>query len=188
MKIVTAIDSFKGCMTSMEAGNAVAKGFRKVDPTIDVSVRPIADGGEGTVEALVEGMGGAGGIGFAFLTFLKARLSSGVQIVLEESGLETYIQNADLVVTGEGRLDGQSAMGKAPVGVASLAKQYGKPVIAFSGSVTPDASICNQKGIDAFFPILRKVTNLSEAMEKENAMENLCASAEQVMRLIYTLR
>ena len=68
----------------------------------------------------------AGGMGFAFLTFTDAVLESGINIVLDETKLEDYIKDADLVITGEGRMDGQTAMGKAPVGVAKLAKKYGK--------------------------------------------------------------
>ena len=74
-------------------------------------------------------------------------------------------------------------MGKAPVGVARLAKKYGKPVIAFAGCVTEDARLCNAHGIDAFFPILRGVVTLDEAMDKENAACNLKATAEQAFRL-----
>ncbi len=374
MKVVTAIDSFKGSMTSIEAGFAVAEGFKRVDPTVSVEVRPLADGGEGTVEALVAGMNGekietlvtgplgapvqceygiikdsmtaviemsgaagitlvpkselnpleattygvgevikdaiekgcrrfivgiggsatndggvgmlqalgygfldkngkqisygakglkeletitddhvipeladcefmvacdvtnplcgtegcsavygpqkgatpsmimdmdkwlsyyaamsrekypkadpkypgtgaAGGMGFAFLTYTNAKLQSGIRIVLEETGLEEYIKEADLVVTGEGMLDFQTAMGKAPVGVAKLAKKYGKTVIAFAGGVTEDATECNRNGIDAFFPIVRGITTLEEAMDNSNAKSNLAATAEQVMRL-----
>lgn len=374
MKIVTAIDSFKGSMTSIEAGMAVADGIHRVDPDAEVCVRPLADGGEGTVEALVAGMGGirqqiqvtgplgspvvceygiienthtaviemagaagitlvpdaqrnplntttygvgevikdaiskgcrrfivgiggsatndggvgmlqalgygflnkagqpiahgakgledlceitdtyvlpelsecefhiacdvtnplcgeqgasavygpqkgatpsmimqmdkwlayyaalsrerfpkanprqagtgaAGGLGFAFLTFTNATLESGIKIVLEETQLESYIQDADLVITGEGRMDGQTAMGKCPVGVSHLAKQYNKPVIAFAGSVTADARECNKEGIDAIFPILRGVVTLEEAMRTENAQHNLADTAEQVYRL-----
>jgi glycerate kinase len=374
MKIVTAIDSFKGSMTSIEAGNAVAEGFKRAYPDVEVVVRPLADGGEGTVEALVEGMkgqtenievtgpfkkrvnctygiikesmtaviemsgaagitlaakselnplnattygvgevikdaitkgcrrfivgiggsatndggvgmlqalgfdflnrngsqiqpgakglkeldkitdehvtpelkdckflvacdvtnplcgpdgcsavfgpqkgatpsmisdmdkwlgsyadmakklypnadakypgtGAAGGMGFAFLTFLNAELHPGIDIVLEETKLEEYIKDADLVVTGEGMLDFQTAMGKAPIGVAKFAKKYSKPVIAFAGGVTPDARVCNEKGIDAFFPIVRGITTLEEAMVNENAKKNLADTAEQVMRL-----
>ena len=65
------------------------------------------------------------------------------------------VKDADIVVTGEGRLDSQTAMGKAPVGVARLAKQYHAKVIAFAGGVTEDAGTCNEEGIDAFFPIVR---------------------------------
>lgn len=129
------------------------------------------------------GCGAAGGLGFAFLTFTNAVLESGIKIVLEEMGLENFIQQADLVITGEGRLDGQTAMGKAPIGVAGIAKKYGKPVIAFAGSVTKEAAECNQNGIDAFFPIVRGITTLEEAMKQETAEENLADTAEQVIRL-----
>lgn len=379
MKIVTAIDSFKGSLTSMEAGQAAAEGIHRIDPSIEVDVRPLADGGEGTVAALTEGMGGmlehvtvtgplgdpvdcvygiisktrtaviemsgaagitlvpkarlnplmtttcgvgevirdatekgcrrfiigiggsatndggagmlqalgwelldvsdqqipcgaeglgqldhirdthvrqelaectfriacdvtnplcgsegcsavfgpqkgatpamvqkmdqwlknyaviaqksypqadpdmpgagaAGGMGFAFQTFLQGSLESGVQIVLEETHLESYVQDADLVITGEGRLDQQTAMGKAPVGVATLAKKYHVPVIALAGSVTRDASACNARGIDAFFPIVRGVTTLEEAMDPAQAKCNMADTAEQVVRLFLTAR
>lgn len=135
-------------------------------------------------DALKEGTGAAGGLGFAFLGFTNAVLEPGIKIVLEETGLEGYIKDADFVVTGEGRLDGQTAMGKAPTGVAGLAKKYHIPVIALAGSVTKEASACNQKGIDAFFPILRGVVTLEEAMKPENAAANLADTAEQVFRLI----
>lgn len=129
------------------------------------------------------GAGAAGGMGFAFLAFTNAVLESGIRIVLAETGLADYIREADLVVTGEGRLDGQTAMGKAPVGVARLAKEYGKPVIAFAGSVTPDAAACNEQGIDAFFPILRGICTLQEAMDPDTARRNLAAASEQAFRL-----
>lgn len=129
------------------------------------------------------GAGAAGGLGFAFLTYLHASLESGVRIVLEETRLEDYLRDADLVITGEGRLDGQTAMGKAPIGVAELAKKYGKPVLAFAGSVAEDAGICNQNGIDAYFPILQGVSTLEEAMKPERASENLASTAEQAVRL-----
>ena len=134
-------------------------------------------------DAQYPGTGAAGGMGFAFLTFTNAVLESGIDIVLKETNLEKYIQDADLVITGEGRLDFQTSMGKAPVGVAKLAKKYGKPVIAFAGSVTADAIECNKNGIDAFFPIVRGITTLEEAMKPEVAKFNLSATAEQVFRL-----
>ena len=130
------------------------------------------------------GTGAAGGLGFAFLTFTDAVLESGVKLVLEETRLADYIKDADLVITGEGRLDEQTAMGKAPIGVARLAKQYNKPVIAFSGAVTPKAAACNTAGIDAFFPILRSVVTLEEAMNPENAALNMADAVEQVFRVI----
>ena len=129
------------------------------------------------------GSGAAGGMGFAFLSFTRGVLEPGVQIILEETGLEQYIRSADLVVTGEGRLDGQTSMGKAPVGVARLAKQFHKPVVALAGSVTPEAEACNHVGIDAFFPIVMGPCTLEQAMEPQTAGTNLSHTAEQVFRL-----
>ena len=130
------------------------------------------------------GAGAAGGLGFAFRTFLHGSLEPGVELILRETKLEEKLQDADVVVTGEGRLDGQTVMGKAPVGVAALAKKYGKKVVAFSGCVTEDARVCNAHGIDAFFPIVRGAVSLEEAMDRENAARNMTDTAEQVFRLM----
>lgn len=132
------------------------------------------------------GTGAAGGLGFAFLTFTNAVLESGIKIVLDETRLAEYIKDSDIVITGEGRLDGQTVMGKAPIGVAKMAKEYGKPVIAFAGCVTKDAAACNESGIDVFFPILRGVVTLEEAMKSENAVANMSDTVEQAFRLIQT--
>lgn len=134
------------------------------------------------------GTGAAGGLGFAFLTFTHSVLESGIKIVLEETGLESYVQDADIILTGEGRLDAQTVMGKAPVGVAGIAKRYHKPVIAFAGCVTKDSVLCNEHGIDAFFPILRSVSALDKAMQPAVAAQNLSDTAEQVFRLIHTIK
>ena len=136
------------------------------------------------MDSKTPGCGAAGGIGFAFYAFLGGVLESGIKIVLEETRLDDYVKDADIVVTGEGRLDGQTVMGKAPIGVAKTAKKYGKKVIAFSGSVTKDAIACNQEGIDAFFPILRRIVTLEEAMDADTARENMEDTSEQVFRLI----
>ncbi len=131
------------------------------------------------------GAGAAGGLGFAFLSYMPgAELKSGIEIVLQAVRLEEEIRDSDIVVTGEGRLDFQTAMGKVPVGVAALAKKYGCKVVAFAGSVTEDAAECNARGIDAFFPIVRGVTTLEEAMDSERARRNMELAAEQVFRLI----
>lgn len=143
----------------------------------------LAKGLRPSADPEVPGTGAAGGLGYAFLTFTNAVLESGIRIVMEETGLEEHVKNADLVVTGEGCLDGQTVQGKAPIGVAGLAKKYGKPVIAFSGIVKKDAAVCNEAGIDAFFPILRRVGTLEEAMNPKNARENLLETSEQVFRL-----
>lgn len=129
------------------------------------------------------GSGAAGGLGFALRTFLNAVLEPGIAVVLRETQLERYVKDADIVVTGEGRMDRQTAMGKAPVGVAKLAKRYHKPVIAFTGSAAPGAAACNEEGVDAYFPILRSPVTLREAMDVENARKNLADTAEQVFRI-----
>ena len=129
------------------------------------------------------GTGAAGGLGFAFQTFTRGVLEPGVSIVLEETHLEKFIREADLVITGEGRLDGQTSMGKAPVGVAQLAKRYHKPVVALAGCVTSDATTCHVQGIDAFFPVLPSPCSLDQAMEPDTARDNLASTAQQVFRL-----
>ena len=123
-------------------------------------------------------------MGFAFLAYTNAVLESGIKIVLDETKLEEHILHADIVVTGEGRLDGQTIFGKAPIGVAELAKKHGKLVLAFAGSVAADAVACNAHGIDAFFPIVPGVCTLQEAMDSHNAKANMISAVEQVFRVI----
>lgn len=130
------------------------------------------------------GAGAAGGMGFAFLAYLNGRLRSGIQIVLDSIRLADAVKDADYVITGEGRLDAQTAMGKAPIGVAKLAKQYGAKVIALAGCTTADAAECNRQGIDAFFSIVDKAMPLEEAMNKETALRNMTNTAQQVFNLI----
>ena len=134
------------------------------------------------------GAGAAGGLGFAFLTFFHATLESGVNIILEETHLSDYIKNADIVITGEGCLDGQTVMGKAPVGVAKIAREFQKPVLAFSGCVTEDAKACHAAGIDAFFPIVRGVISLEDAMQTDHAKQNMTDTVEQVFRMLRTFQ
>lgn len=148
----------------------------------------IAKGLDPSIDPRTPGAGAAGGLGFAFLAFLHATLRSGVRIVLEESGLEADVADADIVVTGEGRLDAQTALGKVPCGVAALARKHGKPVIAFAGCVDGDAAVCEACGFSACFPILRDVSSRAEAMEPERARANLSAAVEQAFRLIRTFR
>ena len=138
----------------------------------------------GTDYCNTPGAGAAGGLGFAFLSYLGATLTPGIELILNAIGLEQELSDANVVVTGEGRLDFQTAMGKAPVGVAKLAKKHHAKVIAFAGSVTKEAAACNKEGIDAFFPILRNVCTLAEAMDPATAKNNMTATAEQVFRLL----
>ena len=130
------------------------------------------------------GAGAAGGLGYAFLAYTGAALTPGIELILDAVGLEEELSGADVVVTGEGRLDFQTAMGKAPVGAARLAKKYNAKGIAFAGSVTKEATACNKEGIDAFFPILRSVCTLAEAMDPVAARNNMTATVEQVFRLL----
>lgn len=166
----------------------VQKGVtEEMKPVIDSAMKCFADK---TKEKLgiscenVPGAGAAGGLGFAFLSYLNAKLVPGVKLVMQAADIEEKIKKADIVVTGEGRLDSQTVMGKAPIGVARLAKKYNKKVIAFAGSVSEDAVLCNENGIDAFFPIVRGIITLDEAVKTETAMKNMELTAEQVFRLM----
>ena len=155
--------------------------------SLDQDMAHFADVTETTLNCAYKnypGAGAAGGLGFAFLSYLHASLSPGVELILDAINLSDALNDADIVVTGEGQLDRQTAMGKAPVGVAKLAKAHGAKVLAFSGSVTKEAVACNQVGIDAFFPILRRIVTLEEAMEPSTARSNMTASVEQVFRLL----
>ncbi len=138
-----------------------------------------------TADMDIPGVGAAGGLGFAFLAFLNAKLESGIQIVLEEINLEQHIRQADLIVTGEGRLDGQTVMGKAPIGVAHLAKKYGKKVVAFCGCLGNDAHLCKQHGIDAYFSITPSSATTEEALNPGNAYHNLKHAARHVFQLLH---
>ena len=130
------------------------------------------------------GAGAAGGLGFAFVSYLRGELKPGIELVMDALKLEDCVRNADFVVTGEGCLDGQTAFGKTPAGVAAAAKRYGVPVIALAGGIAPGAEACRGRGIDAYFSILTRVMPLEEAMERETARANMEDTAEQVFRLI----
>jgi glycerate kinase len=130
-----------------------------------------------------KGAGAAGGIGFAFISYLGGTLKSGIDLVIEATGLEEKIKTCDVVVTGEGRLDAQTCMGKAPIGVARLAKKYGKIVIAFAGSVSDTARACNENGIDAYFSITDSPCMIEHAMNSQIAYKNLKNTSEQAFRL-----
>lgn len=128
------------------------------------------------------GAGAAGGMGGGLLLLPNVQLKAGVQIIIEATGLAEKIQNADLVITGEGRMDAQSIAGKTPVGVAKTAKQFGKPVIAIVGCLREDYPVVYQHGIDAVFPIIRQLGSLDEILK--SGRENLTSSAENVARLM----
>lgn len=121
----------------------------------------------------IAGGGAAGGMGAALHAFCQAELRSGIEIVTEALGLAEQVRDADLVITGEGRIDSQSVNGKVPIGVARVAKQFNKPVIGIAGSLTPDVGVVHAHGLDAVYSVLFSICSLEEAL----------ASAEQNVRM-----
>lgn len=144
----------------------------------------IAEAFTGKSTMSTAGSGASGGLGFAFVTFLNGTLKSGTDLILEAIALETAIEGADFVITGEGRLDRQTAMGKGPVGVARLGKKHGAKTIALAGALTDGAAACNDAGIDGYFSILSSVCTLEEAMSPETTRKNLELTANQLFRLL----
>lgn len=114
----------------------------------------------------IEGAGAAGGIGGSLLAFLNADLKRGIDIVLDAVNFEEEVKGADLVITGEGRIDSQTIYGKTPIGVAKAAKKHGIPVIGLAGSLSDDSQIVHDHGIDALFSIVPGVITLPDAFEK----------------------
>ena len=133
------------------------------------------------VTAMVGG-GAAGGMGAAARVFLNATLKSGIDIVLEAVHLEEALRDADLVITGEGRIDSQTIHGKVPVGVARVAKRYNLPVIAIAGSLTADVGVVHEHGLDAVFSVIYSICTLDEALE--NAAENVRMTARNVAAVL----
>lgn len=131
----------------------------------------------------IKGTGAAGGLGYAFKTFLKADLIPGIEIITDFLKIEEEIKNSKLAITGEGELDHQTMMGKAPSGVAKIAKKYNVPVIAVAGSLGKDVEKINNEGIDAYFSITPKPMTLEDAMNSEFAKKNLKSTIKQIMKV-----
>lgn len=138
--------------------------------------------------AAEKGAGAAGGLGYAIRLLPRSSLEPGADLLLEAAGLWEQLAEADLLVTGEGRLDAQTAMGKCPSVAASFGRKAGVPVIALAGSV--DAGFRSGEGtdIDAAFPVVQGPCTRPEAMERETARENIRRTAEQVFRLLRAVR
>lgn len=134
----------------------------------------------------VPGDGAAGGLGFAFRSYLRGELVPGVELVLDALNIAEDLKSADILITGEGRLDFQTAQGKAPSGVAKLAKKLNPKIltVGLGGSV---ADISDDAGLDATFSILREPMRLAEAMNKSVAAKNISATVAQIVRLIECL-
>lgn len=130
------------------------------------------------------GAGAAGGLGFALKVFCHAELRRGLPRIANLLHLEEKIQDADCIITGEGKLDTQSLLGKVPVGIAAIAKKYHKPVIALTGALDDDVLHHKDIGIDAFFSIQKRPCTLTEAMNPHTAKSNLSDTAEQIGRIM----
>lgn len=129
----------------------------------------------------VPGSGAAGGLGGGLLAFLSAELKRGIDIVIETTKLEESIKDADLVITGEGMIDYQTAFGKTPFGVAKIAKKYNIPVIAIAGGIGEGAETLYDKGFTSIFSIVDKPMELEEAIADASIL--LEKTTERIMRI-----
>jgi len=130
----------------------------------------------------VAGAGAAGGMGAALLAFFGAELRPGIEIIVEAVGLDALVRDADLVITGEGRIDSQSIHGKTPIGVARLAKRYGKPVLAIAGCLSSDVGVVHEHGIDAVFSVLSQPGTVEQALR--DAATNVRAASRNIAALL----
>ncbi|WP_041544308.1 glycerate kinase [Oceanobacillus iheyensis] len=132
----------------------------------------------------IPGAGAAGGLGAGLLAVLQAKLEPGVEIVLKETNFHERVADADLVITGEGKIDGQTIYGKTPIGVAKAAKKFGVPVIALSGTLGADYEIVYDHGIDAAFSIVQGPCDLEDALENgPDYLEKLAGSVSRVLKI-----
>lgn len=158
----------KGATTEMipRLDRALTHYAQLIARDLDVNVLELAGGGA------------AGGMGAALYAFCGALLRRGIEIVTDALRLDACVADADLVVTGEGRIDSQTIHGKVPVGVAKIAKRYNKPVIGIAGSLTADVGVVHQHGLDAVFSVIYTICSLDEALK--NASENVRMTARNV--------
>ena len=130
----------------------------------------------------VAGAGAAGGLGFALMSVMSVEMKPGIDLIMEAGEFEKLISQVDLVISGEGRIDAQTAMGKGPGGLAKLAKQYHKPMILLGGSIADQADVCHDLGITAYFSIQSGPVSLSDAMDLSYTLTRIEKTAEQLMR------
>ena len=130
----------------------------------------------------VAGAGAAGGMGAAMLAFLKGQLRPGCEIIAKAVGLDAAVHNADLVITGEGRIDQQTIFGKTPFGVATVARKHGVPVIGIAGSLGTNAQVVHAHGIDAIFSVLSRPCSIQEAVAE--AEHNVRCAARNIAALL----
>ena len=151
-------------------------------PRLDALLGRLAalDGGNGVAER--PGAGAAGGLGYALMRYLDARLRPGIDLVTETVGLAGAVRGAEFVLTGEGSVDAQTLAGKTPAGVAEVARREGVDVVILAGRVAPDADVLLDHGVLALVPILPQVMDLSAALA--SGPENLERAAATVARLV----
>ncbi len=130
----------------------------------------------------VPGAGAAGGLGAGLMAFTGAELKTGIEAILDTVGFDKMLEQADIVITGEGRIDGQSIYGKVPMGVAKRAKKYGKPTMAIVGSIGPGSESLYQHGLSSILAIANGPMPLEEAMD--NAYELTQEAAERAFRIL----
>lgn len=152
----------------LEKGLAHLAGIIKRDLGIEIKNRP--------------GAGAAGGLGAGLMAFLGARLVSGVDVILKLTDLESYIKKVDVVITGEGKLDRQTVYGKAPMGVARLARRYRRPVIGIAGTLGEENECLYRHGFTSIFSIMEGPISLSRAIEEADKL--LADASERIIRLI----
>jgi len=121
-------------------------------------------------------------MGAALYAFCGAQLRQGIEIVTDALNLDSLVADADLVITGEGRIDSQTIHGKVPVGVAKIAKRHNKPVIGLAGSLTADVGVVHDHGIDAVFSVIYTICTLEEALE--DAEENVRMAARNIAAVL----
>ncbi len=136
--------------------------------------------------AMHAGSGAAGGMGGGMQAFLDATLRSGIEIILDQIGFDDHLNNATLVLTGEGRIDRQSLMGKVLSGVSKRCKKAGIPLIALGGGIADELE--EHEGVDAIFSVMRYPMSLEEAMEKNRAEKLVKQSVKEIFRLIKLIK
>ncbi|MDD3324725.1 MAG: glycerate kinase [Sulfurospirillaceae bacterium] len=134
--------------------------------------------------AHIKGSGAAGALGGGFLGFFNSTLRSGIDIVLDTIDFEDKIKGADFVITGEGKIDAQSLMGKVVSGIARRTKKHKIPLIALAGHVEDDVNQAHQYGVDAVFSIMNYPMSLCDAMQKETTQKLMKHNVEELFRLI----
>ena len=132
----------------------------------------------------IKGSGAAGGMGAGLLAFTNTTLKSGIEIILDQIGINTHLSDADLVFVGEGQLDKQTVMGKAPMGIAQRAQQYKIPVIAIGGSIDGDPKELHDYGITAYFAAVGRPMSLEQAMTSEETYNGLKRQGRELIKLM----